>query len=409
MGRAANINPKILPWARETAGLSLEEAAHKIGLTATEKKSAAEKLYALEQGEHAPTRTQILRMASVYRRPLIVFYMRNRPREGDRGEDFRTLPGMVSERDNGLLDALLRDVRARQQMVRSLLEDEEETEPLPFVRGSRISDGVGNVATSIRDHLEVDPESQKSAGTADELFLQLRAAAERIGIFVLLAGDLGSHHTTIDETVFRGFAIADAVAPFIIINDQDARSARSFTLLHELAHLWLGASGVSGSFVIESRGASKSRIERFCNDVASEFLLPSSEIADMSPLRSADESHILEVTDVVAGRWNVSQAMVAYRIFREGWIAEDTWRSLARHFAERWRSEKQRRRAQARMRDGGPSYYVLRRYKLGTALIDVVRRTLRENALTHTKAAKLLGVRPSSVEPLLRSRSGATG
>jgi plasmid maintenance system antidote protein VapI len=54
------------------------------------------------------------------------------------------------------------------------------------------------------------------------------------------------------------------------------------------------------------------------------------------------------------------------------------------------------------MKEGGPSYYVVRQYRLGDALMDVVRRTIRENRLTHTKAAKILGVKPGTVESLIR-------
>jgi Zn-dependent peptidase ImmA (M78 family) len=82
----------------------------------------------------------------------------------------------------------------------------------------------------------------------------------------LLAGNLGSHHSAIPVSAFRGFAIADPIAPFIVINDGDAKAAWSFTLLHELVHLWLGATGVSG-------GVPEMQIERFCNEVAGAFLL----------------------------------------------------------------------------------------------------------------------------------------
>src|SRR3546814_16138482 len=64
--------------------------------------------------------------------------------------------------------------------------------------------------------------------------------------YVLLIGNLGSHHSAIDIDAFRGFALADPIAPFVVINDRDAKTAWSFTLLHEVAHLWIGATGVSG-------------------------------------------------------------------------------------------------------------------------------------------------------------------
>ncbi|MFY1080099.1 ImmA/IrrE family metallo-endopeptidase, partial [Escherichia coli] len=78
-------------------------------------------------------------------------------------------------------------------------------------------------------------------------------------------GNLGSHHSALNVELFRGFALSDKVAPFVVINDQDSEQAWSFTLLHELAHIWLGQTGVSG-------GRPTSVIETFCNDVAGRIL-----------------------------------------------------------------------------------------------------------------------------------------
>jgi transcriptional regulator with XRE-family HTH domain len=246
MARAKNINPEILAWARETARLSLEDAAARIGLISTEKQTADEKLQELEAGDKYPTRTQLLKIASVYRRPLTAFYMKQPPRIGERGEDFRTLPASVSPRDNALLDSILRDMRARQEMVRGLIEDEDEATPLDFVGSASLRDGVPRVVDSIASTLQFEPIKRRK-GSPDDFFRELRTRTEATGIFVLLVGDLGSYHSAVDEKVFRGFAIADPIAPFVIINDQDAKSAQSFTLLHELAHIWLGESGVSGT------------------------------------------------------------------------------------------------------------------------------------------------------------------
>lgn len=104
---------------------------------------------------------------------------------------------------------------------------------------------------------------------------------------MLLLGNLGSHHTNISVETFRGFAIADPIAPFIVINDQDARQAWAFTALHELAHLWLGVTGVSGA-------SFEAAIEKYCNDVASEILLPAAEIVALPELRRAPISQLIE-------------------------------------------------------------------------------------------------------------------
>lgn len=401
-GDAQQINPRVLRWARETAGLTLDEAAERLGLTTSARSSAADKLADLEGGRKPPSVAQLARAAAAYRRPLVVFYLDEPPARGERGEDFRTTGAHISPRDNAILDALLRDLRARQQLLRAMLEDEEEAVSLPFVGTALVGDDPIPVAAAIRSRLDITLRAQREAKGPEALFALLRVAAERVGVYVLLLGDVGSHHTDIGENVFRGIAIADAVAPFIVINDNDAQAARSFTLLHELAHIWVGASGVSGPLA----SPASNKVERFCNDVASELLLPAGQLAGSPVIRTADFQTVLRATEELARAWNVSQPLVTYRYFRSGWISDQRAGELFSYFAERLRRVKQRGRASREPEGTGPSYYIVRRYRLGRGLIDVVRRGLQGDVITHTKAAKILGVSPASVGPLL-ARPGA--
>ena len=126
------VNPEILVWAREAAGPTQEVAAKKLGFQDTARSFAADKLAAIEYGQKEPSRPQLLKMASQYRRPLLTFYLSKPPAQVGLGVDFRTLPTDRPPHDEGLLDALVRDIRARQSMVRAVLEEEEE-EVLPFV------------------------------------------------------------------------------------------------------------------------------------------------------------------------------------------------------------------------------------------------------------------------------------
>jgi Zn-dependent peptidase ImmA (M78 family) len=304
-------------------------------------------------------------------------------------------------RDNAALDALLRDIRARQEMVRALLEEGGDAKPLGFVGSIAIEAGVEAVVDSIAEMLGFN--GRRQPGGSEDLFKDLRRRSERVGIFVLLAGDLGSHHSAISETVFRGFAIADPIAPFIVINDHDAKNARPFTLVHELAHVWLGETGVSGSPDDVEPRTRAGRIERFCDDVAGEFLLPAHAFTQIpDELRDDTTGAVRDVITRFANHWRVSEPMIAHRFHRLGWISRRAYRELTSEYAARWAAVKQRERDKAKDSESGPSYYTAKRFKLGEALIDVVRRTLRENTLSHTKAAKVLGVGLSSVEPLIR-------
>lgn len=387
------VKPSILKWARESAGLRLEEAASKVGINAARGSSGADRLLALETDEAEISRPILLKMAKVYRRPLLSFYLDEPPARGDRGEDFRTL----SDRRTGgesLVDALVRDIRSRQSVVRAVLEEEEEAEPLPFIGSMSCEDGSGPVLASLRQALGINLAEFRAQGTADAGFALLRSRVEAAGIYVLLIGNLGSHHSAIDIDAFRGFALADPIAPFVVINDQDAKTAWSFTLLHEVAHLWIGATGVSG-------GHFGSAIEQFCNEVASSFLLPQRELDQLSITRATDQDEAARLISEFAGERLISRSLVAYRLFQADKIGEGAWRALADAFRSQWLQNRLAQRERARGTDGGPNYYVVRRHRLGAALLSFVARNMSDGVLTPTRASKLLGVKPRSVYTLL--------
>ncbi len=256
-----------------------------------------------------------------------------------------------------------------------------------------MNDSVQALTTSIEQLLKVTRAQYRAQKDAESAFALLRERAEQAGVFVLLIGNLGSHHSAIPVEAFRGFAIADPIAPFIVINDGDARAAWSFTLLHELAHLWLGATGVSGG------GSPEKRIERFCNDVAGEFLLPRADVQAID-VGGLDLDAQIDVIAGHANRWRVSRQMVAYGLYKAGRITREAWRALEAGIRERWVAERRREKDQSKDSDG-PSYYVVRRHRLGHAMLDFARRYTDAGALSPSKAAKVLGVKPRSVYPLL--------
>ncbi|WP_439369679.1 ImmA/IrrE family metallo-endopeptidase [Bradyrhizobium sp. DASA03120] len=385
-----SVNPDILKWARETAGLSIEDAAAKLDIGDARGATAADRLAAYEAGEREPSRPLLVRMTKQYRRPLLTFYMSERPKLGERGEDYRTLPPEHSTTQDALVDALIRDVRARQQIVRAALEDEDEAVRLPFVASMTMRQGVEAVLRSIKETLDLDLERYRGTNRQSGGFAYLRERAERAGIYVLLIGNLGSHHTNLDVETFRGFALADDVAPFIIINDQDAVTAWAFTLLHELCHIWLGATGISGA-------NAEIVVEQFCNDVAGRFFLPSSELSALADLRGASFDTVVARINDFAERRNISRSMVAYKLLREGIIERDLWSRLTAVYRSQWKAARAADRERNRDREGGPNYYVVRRHRLGEALVTLAGRMLAERTMSPSKAGKVLGVKPSNV------------
>ena len=384
-----NVSPTVLTWARKTAGLTREEAARKLQIGRARGIEPVDRLAALESGDAHPTRPLLAKMAKSYRRPLIALYLDEPPRPSEIGTDFRTTPlTATSAKQDALVKALVRNVIARQGIIRSQLED-DDAEEVGFVGTIAMADG----RLAALDALRRVVGGVSDTNSPGREFEDLRDAVESAGAYVLLRGDLGNHYTALETAAFRGFALADRLAPFIVINTNDARAAWSFTLLHEVVHLLLGQTGISGA-------DTESDVERFCNDVASEYLLPSSviaafEVADLGP------DQLVEAIGRLATEWKVSRSLVAYRLHRSGKVARPLYHTLAETFRRQW-SEERKRRDDGQ---GGPNYYTVRRHRIGNALLRVVATGLGEGTLSTTKAALVLGVKPTQVGRILGMRA----
>lgn len=383
--------------------LSLEDAAKKLNLTSSAKSSAVEKLQRMERGDKRPTQGQLNKMANVYRQPVVAFYLDSEPRKSERGEDFRTLPQQKQDPiGNARLEVLLSMIKARQSLTRDLLE-EEEVERLPFVASTDAAAGVDFIADDIDKSLGFDrTQFRRRPSQPAESFKYLRKCVEDQGIFVLLVSDLGHPQTnTIPVSVFRGFALTDEFAPYVVVNRKDSKRAQSFTLLHEVAHIWLGSSGISGKIY-----DSNFFIERLCSRIAGRILLSPQELSVFSSLQYEPFEHILHSIRRFANARNISRSMVAYNLRLERYISLEIWLQLQRRYDHDQRVEEQKQKEKRELDKAlGKSTPIdanrLKRFSLGEPLLDLARRSLANGELTPTKASTLLGVNPRKVRSFL--------
>ena len=281
-------------------------------------------------------------------------------------------------------------------MVRSVLENEEEAQPLAFVGSHKMEDGQTEVVTTLRKLLGVELSEYRGQRDPSTAFNLLRRSVENAEVFVLIKGDLGNYHTAIDTTTFRGFSIADDVAPFIVINDQDAKSAWSFTCCMRWYIFYLGETGVGGSSLGDGNDN-----ERFCDAVAGEYLLPGNELRELHIGGNGDIEAISESIVRLADERNLGRTMVAYNAYRRDESARMSFRGSSQGITKNGEF------------NGNESVHRLEKKKeaqvstpcvatdLGSGLWILVRRTISADALSTSKAAKILGVKARQVQVLL--------
>jgi len=376
-------SPAIIRWARETFGLEMSEAARRLSVSVNT-------LEKFEAGEKSPSQKQLIKMSSVYRRPLITFYLSEPPETASLGGDFRKTsnPNKTAE---GRLQALIRQINIAHQMLKSGISEVDELTENPLVGSLNHKPEINEAVSFIKETLNTDSKEFYNQASTDKAFSLLREKCEENSVYVTLQGDLGSHHSKLNTDVFRGYALADNFLPLIVINSYDVRTAWSFTLIHELMHILIGETGVS-SYSLESE------LEKYCDSIAGAFLLPESVLEEIIEI-SKNSSDLHYDISTFANQRNLGRGMVLYNLLRSKVITNTQYTDLQNAF------DKERVRAAEKIRvtPGGPDYYVVRRSRVGSGMLGTVKRLVSEGALTTTKAGMVLGVKPTSVTKLLEA------
>ncbi len=259
----ATPNPVLLSWARKSAGMSLEVAAKKAAVK-------VEQLQSWERDTAKPSVPQLRKLASIYRRPLAVFYLPEPPIRFQAMHDFRRLSAETPSPENSPdLAFEIRRAYDRREWALELMTDIEET-PTTFEAKAGAQDDVEETGRRLRKALGVTGNEQLQGLTDHEAFKHWRLLLERAGILTFQA-------TGIDLAEARGFSISMQPLPVVVANIKDAPRGRIFTLLHEATHVMLNEGGICDLHDAE--------IEAFCNRVAGATLFPREDLLACETLR----------------------------------------------------------------------------------------------------------------------------
>lgn len=236
MTQTAFINPEILSWSRQRAGLSEAQIAK--GLTVK-----LERVKEWEAGQSLPSFSQAQKWAAIAHVAFGVLFLKAPPPESLPLPDLRTVGGVFPHKPSLNLMDTVRDVLRKQDWYLEYLQDHEPS-PLSFVGSFSSRSPIKDVVADIRRVLGMTDAFARMS--YDDYFRALVNGAEEAGILVMRSGvALGNTHRKLNVSEFRGFAISNALAPVVFINSADAPTARLFTLMHELVHVWIGSTGVS--------------------------------------------------------------------------------------------------------------------------------------------------------------------
>ena len=366
-----NVAPDLLQWAVGRAGWD-EETAQK----------RAPKLEAWSSGDTQPTLKQLEQFANATHTPFGMLFLPDPPVEEVPIPDMRTIGNTAVQRPSADLLETIYLCQDRQDWYRDYAR-ENDARPLPFIGSATTATEPEQVAADIRRMLRFETDERGTFSSWEDALRRLIDRIEGLGVLVMVSGIAGANtHRILRPDEFRGFALSDPVAPLIFVNGADTKAAQIFTIIHELAHLWLGESALSDAAMTTRAGVVE---ELWCNQVSAAVLIPGNALR--SEYRGGPAVAELER---LARRYRVSTLVVLKRIFDVGLLDWDTYRRL-------FEDEKARVIAifAARKGDGpgGGNYYYTQPLMHSMQFAHAVLASTLEGGTSYRDAYRLLGTR----------------
>lgn len=367
----AEVHPELLIWARERSGLEHDALAHRFP-----------KLEEWERGDRSPTLKQLESFANATHTPIGFLFLPEPPDEQVPIPDYRTMgDGRIARPSPNLLDTIFQ-CQQRQEWYRDFAQLNRE-DPVAFVGSLTTATPVAEAAIAMSETLSFAVDAR--GATWAEALRTLVDRAEDAGVLVMINGVVGSNtHRKLDPEEFRGFALVDPLAPLIFINGADTKAAQIFTLAHELAHIWLGESALSDADLVRTPEVA---VERWCNRVSAEFLVPLTLIADdfRTDQLLADELGRL------ARRFKVSTLVVLRRLHDAGHLDWDAYQEAFRAELDRLLDILSERGAA-----GGGDFYNTQPVRVSKRFARAVITSTLEGQTLHRDAFRLLGFKKLS-------------
>jgi len=364
MIRVTNLNREILKLAAERIG----------GNITVEFPKLADWL----SGDPYPTVKQLAEFSKAVHIPFGYFFLNKLPELKTGVPLFRTEEALPSEDYSDELRDTIRIVQNRQEWLKEYQLNEGAT-PLPFVNSFDETDNPCVVAQAIRKTLQLLDDWAGSMSNWESALKYLLGKTEEAGMYLTINGVVENNtHRPLNPDEFRGFVLADNYAPCIFINGKDFTAAKMFTLAHELAHIWLGKSA---AFDLQFMHPSEDTTEKFCNQVAAEFLVPQ-HLLQKKWEQIKDSSELIEE---VARQFKVSQIVAARRLL-------DTRKLTQKQFFDFYNDYQTRWQAFQKTKKPGGDFYNTQYYRVGKHFFRQVLTAAKEGKLLYTDAYKLTGL-----------------
>ncbi len=366
-----DVTPRLVEWAVERSGRGFEYLADRFpGLSSW------------IGGTERPTLRQLESFADATYTPVGYLFLQEPPVEPLPIPDLRTVRDVpLASPSPNLLDTIFQS-QIRQDWYRSWAAA-QDADDLAFVASLTTNTLAVNAAQAIRQTIRFRVPASRDFRSWTAAVTGLADALGDAGILVMINGVVGTNtHRILNPAEFRGFTLADSLAPLIFVNGADSKAAQMFTLAHEAAHVWAGRSGVGNS---RPGPSAPGGIERWANSVAAELLVPLDDVRLVYNSHRALDDQLQEL----AGRYRVSRLVVLSRIFEAGFLPWDAYRT--RYDFETARA------AEHEPRESGGNFYSTLTTRVGKRFLRALVSTTLAGGTMYSDAFRMLGIREQRV------------
>ncbi len=375
------VSRALLDWAIDRSGRGREEILDRFP-----------RLDAWKAGDVQPTLKQLEQFARATYTPVGYLFLTQPPYEELPVADFRRVSGRPVKRPSAALLETVYLCEQRQEWYHDFARSSGH-ENVAFVGSLDARTDPVTAGAEMRRVLDFEVADRRHYSTWSEALSGLITSAEEAGVLVMTSGIVGNNtHRLLDPSEFRGFALVDPLAPVVFINGADSKAGQIFTLAHELAHVWLGQSGVSNPGLDQRP---EDATELWCNAVAAELLVP------MTAFRNEFDTYADMTAEVqrLARVFKVSAPVVLRRALEAGLLSWDAYLSALR---------RETGAARDRRASGGGSFYATQPVRVSKTFMRAVLVDTLEGRTLRRDAFRLLGFRKASTFDELVDRLGLT-
>lgn len=374
------VQNNLLTWAIERAGYAVEPFLAK-------EPNAAKWI----AGEKDPTLKQLEAFAKRVHVPFGYLLLPEPPEEPAILPLFRTAGG------DGVIPPGVRDtinlIQRRQEWLTDFLQ-ENGAEPLSYISSMVEVDDANVLALAMRKVLGYEPGGPIGGGSFGDTLKTLAERIEAAGTQVVFNGVVGNNNKRpIPVSACRGFVMIDPYAPFIFVNNRDAKAAQLFTLAHEFAHVLIGREGIVD--LVDMLPADDP-MERLCNAAAAEFLVPENQLREQWATAAS--------VGGIAKHFGVSQVVIGRRLLDLNIWDRETFFGFYATQKARWDVHKEK----AEARSGG-NFYATTAMRVGKSFLGHIDRAAKTGQLTYRQAYNLVGLKRGTYDELLNRLNGNNG